>query len=977
MDLHICTGRRIDQLTKASQEAAYRESIFVAEAGQEYVIRVSGSGGVFRFSLDRLPAPPAGHDRFEARAPLPSLDELFVIDSLEGAEFQAGEPSPNESPVAWHEWTAPADGLKLVRSSPFSAIVFTGDVLESLTRISGSGEALFRATAGVAYKIAVVVPETYSAFKASGFGGTYHLEIGGQPEIGNATFADAVDLESVPSFKVSAHNFSPTEPEEGEPDHKGAPWNSVWWKWTPPVTGVYSIAGKSLKSLRAYHGTSLAELVPLTGWHFVRGKTYYFAAASSAPDVHRLVEFAIEAPTLSSYMVLTPFLLAENDAFADRIDLGSAVPVEIVPPIRNLTQEPGEPTATQLGGSAWWRWTAPADGHYRITGGALVRLYSGDALESLREVQLFQEKAPEEPDRGYFQAKAGERLAIAVYSASNGGSSHWGERFVIEALAVADNDTFAQAHDLGDGNAAFPSASAIEASWDPTEPGGPRPFGTLTWWRWTAPDNGLAALVYENENEIAPYPDVLLHTGMTLETLQPVPFELFGDQVHVHVRWSRARLYPVQKGVQYYISLGRDRGKPPGNEGWQDDPWSPPTLRIEWVPAAANDRWQDAIDLGTGDDFEAWSTTMDASREANEPDSVHPDSSRTRTVWWTWTAPKASRYMVSTSISHWDWNSEGPDIEIFRSEDGGRALVPAVVGYLFKNRLFLRSSEVAGERFWIRASWDWQMPISLFIGRAEFPSNDFFADAIDLGAVASARAEANGFASIEPAEQALGTGSVWWRWTAPSDGTYDLRVLGGYANGLAVYEGDRLEDLREIARVAADSRKVLALPALEGQEFAIAAESIRHAELLIDPTGDPYQQWVARFPELPAEDRSPDASPAGDGISNLAKYYFGLDPHRNAYAPGSLNSSRLPSYYFDRTGITVTYSFDHATLLGSSVGKFRDVLQRSEDGQNWTDVPAQYLRSHSETPEYDPWKRWQLPVEGRQAYFRVKISRAP
>ncbi|MFH1020772.1 MAG: S8 family serine peptidase [Pseudomonadota bacterium] len=82
---------------------------------------------------------------------------------------------------------------------------------------------------------------------------------------GNDSFA-AADLRSGSSGSVSGESWNATK-ESGEPNHAGSAGGaSVWWKWTPSVTGtaVVNTHGSGFDTLLAvYTGTTVASLTPL------------------------------------------------------------------------------------------------------------------------------------------------------------------------------------------------------------------------------------------------------------------------------------------------------------------------------------------------------------------------------------------------------------------------------------------------------------------------------------------------------------------------------------------------------------------------------------------------------------------------------------------------------------------------------------------------------------------------------------------
>src|SRR5262245_19341769 len=85
------------------------------------------------------------------------------------------------------------------------------------------------------------------------------------------------------------------------------------------------------------------------------------------------------------------------------------------------------------------------------------------------------------------------------------------------------------------------------------------------------------------------------------------------------------------------------------------------------------------------------------------------------------------------------------------------------------------------------------------------PANDNFADAATLSGLSAGDGVINSGATSEPGEpnhagNASGH-SLWWRWTAPANGSVQIDTCDSYAidTVLAVYTGDAVDALSEVA----------------------------------------------------------------------------------------------------------------------------------------------------------------------------------
>ncbi|MCD8483767.1 MAG: hypothetical protein LR015_14610 [Verrucomicrobia bacterium] len=98
------------------------------------------------------------------------------------------------------------------------------------------------------------------------------------------------------------------------------------------------------------------------------------------------------------------------------------------------------------------------------------------------------------------------------------------------------------------------------------------------------------------------------------------------------------------------------------------------------------------------------------------------------------------------------------------------------------------------------------------------------------------------------------------------------------------------------------------------------------------PPTSGFESWIAGFPEVPTHLRGELDSPAGDGIANLIKYAFGLDPL-------SIDYSRMPEVKIESGELRLYYSVDlNATGL-AVVPTFSKTL----DSASWTPVEQQNI----------------------------------
>ena len=257
--------------------------------------------------------------------------------------------------------------------------------------------------------------------------------------------------------------------------------------------------------------------------------------------------------------------------------------------------------------------------------------------------------------------------------------------------------------------------------------------------------------------------------------------------------------------------------------------------------APANDGFVSAASI----DGEEGSVELDlirAQTESGEPVFTPRLGRPAGSAWYEWTAP--SDDMVDFSVTP-DANTGYADtvrVDVFRG-DRIAALAP-IASADWGVQFFAESGQV----YRIRLSHAGRaVPLVLNWSMGPRPFNDDFAAAAVIEDATGGVDGTNAGATLEPGEFFGDLAStVWYRWTAPSDGAWefessaeDLRVLA--------FVGERLRDLRLVSGFAGD-RAVF--PAQGGDVYRIAVAS-RDAEA----TGQTYElTWGAVDDRAPGND---------------------------------------------------------------------------------------------------------------------------
>jgi hypothetical protein len=254
-----------------------------------------------------------------------------------------------------------------------------------------------------------------------------------------------------------------------------------------------------------------------------------------------------------------------NDHFADRQDLGEALPALVLGSNVAATKEGGEFVGTFAAGhSVWFEWKAPATGFVTIGAcggdfGAVLGVFTGTTLGNL--VKVANGNAAEGPhcpfaEREYtFKATVDTTYAIAVDGHAMflpGGPPPVTEGQIelrIEATPPPVNDDFGDATPLLGSVNEEPSgrrlyfANAFGYSWgadkEPLEPhhAGDQ-GGASVWYSWTAPATGSAQIGVC----CGSFYLLGVYLGSSMDTLIPVKLSAFGT-------------VPVAAGTTYRLAV--------------------------------------------------------------------------------------------------------------------------------------------------------------------------------------------------------------------------------------------------------------------------------------------------------------------------------------------------------------------------------------------------------------------------------------
>lgn len=489
---------------------------------------------------------------------------------------------------------------------------------------------------------------------------------------------------------------------------------------------------------------------------------------------------------LASMAMLTGSAFAgapANDAFASAIALTGS-PVTTTGDNTLATADVGQPAF--LGStSVWYTWTAPSAGTAVVsTAGSSfdtrLGVYTGSAVNALTQVN---NGSGQNNDYGsgtsqvIFVATAGTVYQIGVSgNPADSGPFNLG----ISLVTSPPNDNLANAIDLGSvatfsvsGDTTFATREASEASFTGA--------GRSIWYKWTAPAIGSYQF---NTNGSTVNLGVTFYTGTTFPLTQaPGTGNINYSQLNV-----------ATAGTVYFIQVEAQATGTPSNTG------GPITLNLAKAPA--NDNFTNAINLGNVSSFTAVGDNTGATQETAEPpvgDSL--------SIWYKWTSPMTGVVLFDNSTSD---NSTSAVYSMFTA----MGAVPPFTNLTYVNDVFanqvnntsgaLSVPVTTGTVYYFQESSSSGRPGKLALTLAAKPANDDFANAIDLGNVASfSVAGTTAGATFEAAENAnvnivqngiLST--VWYKWTSPSTRQVTIDTNGGsISTAIGIYTGTTLANL--------------------------------------------------------------------------------------------------------------------------------------------------------------------------------------
>ncbi len=488
--LAIYTGTAVNALAiiGSNDDSAGLQSAvtFNAVSGTSYRIQVDGYGGATGDIVLNYPAPSGGTAGTPGIITEPADRAVLV-----GEPFELSVEAFGQAPLLY-QWRLNGTNIPGATASTYSVNV-SSEANEGLYSV--------RVSNGVGF---VISREAFVSVEA----------VATRPE--NDQFADATVLTGASGRVYGSTVLATAEP--GEPNHAdaSAPIESIWYAWTAPLNGTFTIDtfGSNFNTtLAVYTGNNPSALTPVTSNNDSGGLQSQVSFGVTAGQTYRIAVdgagAATGAVTLNYSLQVAPGSLP-NDNFANRTVI-TGFPAMVLGTNIGATSEPNEPThgdGAAPTASVWWTWTATAPGTVVLdTFGSdfdtTLAVYTGSTPSGLTRVA-------ENDDFNGLQSRVtldvlpGQVFAIAVdgYGAAEGSI-----QLSLSPLPLA-NGLVANAgpnQTLVDDGLGFKLVN-LDGS------GSTSPGQTITSWTWT----------WNQGSATGANPEIALTVGVTLITLTVV-----------------------------------------------------------------------------------------------------------------------------------------------------------------------------------------------------------------------------------------------------------------------------------------------------------------------------------------------------------------------------------------------------------------------------------------------------------------------
>lgn len=948
-----------------------------------------------------LSAAGLDNDLFARRIMLSGTNATFTSYHFH-ATSESGEPEHGTEyggavGSLWWSWTAPEDGfLRLDAASAMD--VYTGEQIGHLEKVgsfstSTSPTNMISVRGGTIYQIAACIIGNEPEPIQSGYGPMVH-QLRFFRKTGHDNFDDRLrlvgEVVSIPLRNLGA-TFEPGEPDYGIPELQ---YGSVWYEWSPPVTGYVarpytSTTPNSDASLYFFRGTGLGDLRPVAmadrRFPVTAGEKLFI---SFAPGYLVLAEDGLPL-VASSFRIASPtgtVSVPDPRTLEVRIEGIPAWATNLYLAGERIQFSPGASVTEPLGGLAAGiqQIFASVDGHpsFSNLNTSVLKLIVASGTD------LFADAPEVDPTRWAIGGAVSDTLMepweapLDSDSPNRSGTIWWRWTPAVDGiLRLGGTSAFDETRcDMYRGT----GTNDLVAEVVPAD--GTRVFaGTNYWFRiWRKEKyQGAWASVFFNFQTKVPNDDlvnaeVLTLTGDAREIHRGLAYsEPFEDSgwpsqwfaftspgegtavIRTDATITIFRLEP--SGALTLVANGP--GAIPVRSGnsyriraytWSEEAFPRRmTIAAQFSALPPNDSFRDAITLSSSGVGRVEGTIDAATADGLSDPGLQID----RSVWYRFVAPAEGALTVS-----FDEGGDWPDRIVFASRGAGGQPVTASgqieAGYQPR---YAVANLHAGSEILICLGYSSPSAASnsgrffLSYSFENAPANDAFENRTMLqGRRASVRGALRN-ASTEEGEP-LSAGSmhrtVWWTWQAPADGMIEV----GTTNAIAtVYTGNSLQDLHE--EPSSDRASVLRF----GGRYSVKANTRYHIRVDLGDVSSPERLYLGLFEDYRLDlafhgldiEVTPANVQAGFRLSLLSdenplSYSYWLSDGRLAQwsilnPPGngsrSLDISNLPPSYYHVFAVVTNRSGD---MVATPTKWFR-IAPENDMFQNATVLTARSL----------------------------------
>jgi hypothetical protein len=802
--------------------------------------------------------PP--NDHFAHRQVLAGPTNLLYGYTV-GATAEPGEPNhgyrqPPHKSV-WYTWKAPSDGQ----------LIFATDQGHGRTAVyTGSVISnlhlvtrLGPNSASGSFK--AQANHTYQIAMDTTAGATFTLLLSLHPPPDNDFFTNATLLTGYPLTVTGTTVAATTE--------TGEPWggeHSVWYKWTAPANGkfgmVVSADAFDSPGIAVYTGDTLNVL--------------HSIGVNENLDDRWLTSFEAEAGV--TYRIR----IAGGDAANFSLHLTKAPSAQISFPAERAN------------------FSSPA---------TFTILFNGfDDETPAPTLELFQKNLPlieVHGNAGSHAVQLGSGIHTFTLVATD--NLGLGNSTVTTVLVDgAPNDDFTNRFVL-EGTTPSATGSVAIASSEIDEP--PSNEQRSVWWTWLAPSNGVGCVTLRATNW---YPNTIAYVGETLPSLQKVGIsrQASYEPVTGGLLHTTRCYFNAVAGTPYQIAFSS------GHEYVTNQF----VFDVTVLDPAPNDNFNDAILLEEPTNSVA-GFNGGATREIYEMPPA--PGAGGKSVWYSWTAP--GRGTVEISIHHHEFIESG-FLSVFTgsSLDHLRRIASATPEYYPPGQFRVRLEVTANTTYYLAVDSSRDTVARFVLDLAYDPiSNDNFVDALPLtGNTNTIHASTLG-ATREIGEArhvANGTGSLWWKWTAPASGL--TRFLYGNFGGVqphlarfVVYTGTVLTNLTTIASSDTIYSRGAFIPVqiLSNQVYYIVLETTSAVE-------DNFFEITIQQPIAPVIDaRTETATVATGSTMAFSPTVYGYTPLRFQWKVDGKSIAGATNREFQIRSVSPNHSGTYSLLAENDV----------------------------------------------------------